>query len=85
MQEPSQSATDMYPTEYRMNHKKRGLFLLFNQMNFDPSTRMGTRLGTNEDAANLMSLFQGMGFDVKRYTDKRKKDILKILQEGGSN
>ena len=69
-------------TEYRMNHKKRGLFLLFNQMNFHESTRMGTRPGTNEDAAELASLFKGMGFNVMRYTDRSKDNILGILKEG---
>ena len=43
---------------------------------------MGTRPGTNEDAAELASLFKGMGFNVMRYTDRSKDNILGILKEG---
>lgn len=44
--------------EYKMNHKRRGLALIFNQEHFFWHLRMPPRNGTNADRSNL----------VKRYT-----------------
>ena len=65
-----------------MNHQKRGLFLLFNQMNFSDTQELDTRLGTDKDATELEILFKSLGFKVQRYNDKKKEEILQILKQG---
>ena len=51
-------------------------------MHFDPFTGMGTRVGTNVDATNLVNFFGGLGFKVDRYDNLPCAEILKILKKG---
>ncbi|XP_060729009.1 caspase-6-like isoform X2 [Tachysurus vachellii] len=65
------------PMEYKMDHKRRGNVLIFNQKNFQ--TNSSTRHGTDKDRDNLKRSFQDLGFNVKVYNDKRKKNVLQEL------
>ena len=38
---------------YNMNHKRRGLAIVFNHKNFDPRLGLKTRNGTDADRDNL--------------------------------
>lgn len=40
--------------EYKMNHKKRGMALIFNHENFYWHLRLNSRSGTNADRENLV-------------------------------
>ncbi|XP_053088863.1 caspase-6 [Pangasianodon hypophthalmus] len=64
--------------EYEMNHRRRGLALIFNQENFQYSRQ---RRGTNKDRDNLTERFQALGFEVNSHNDKPKAEVLKELHK----
>ena len=45
---------------------------------------MGTRTGTDADAANLYTDFKKLGFRVKQYNDQTAAQMLKLMTEGKS-
>jgi caspase-like apoptosis-related cysteine protease len=66
---------------YNMNHKRRGMAIIFNHEYFDdPSLRR--RKGTKVDGDNLKDTMQLLGFDVKIYDDMDRKDLMKNVDEG---
>ncbi|XP_017108317.2 caspase-1 [Drosophila bipectinata] len=74
---------DRYASEYNMNHKNRGLALIFNHEFFDiPSLK--SRAGTNVDSAELESALQGLGFKVSVHKDCKFRDILKHVEKAAS-
>lgn len=72
-----QTKDDFY---YNMNHRRRGLAIIFNHEKFDmPSLK--SRNGTEEDYKNLGETLKMMDFDVKTYTDLHFKDLDAVLEE----
>ncbi|XP_076845601.1 caspase-6-like [Brachyhypopomus gauderio] len=71
--------------EYQMNHRHRGLALIFNQEMFYWHLRMNPRSGTNADKFRLIKRFQDLGFEVKAYDDYRRNEILKIITEAAES
>ncbi|XP_066535526.1 caspase-6-like [Hoplias malabaricus] len=61
------------PEEYNMDHKRRGLALIFNQENF---SEHAPRRGTDQDKEALTKRFEELGFEVNVYNDEKRKDIL---------
>ena len=49
---------------YNMDHKERGYAIIFNNRQFDASTGMGERTGTDVDAENLYLVLTEMGFNT---------------------
>ncbi|KAG7333774.1 hypothetical protein KOW79_002181 [Hemibagrus wyckioides] len=73
----SKSKTD--PTmEYEMNHKRRGLALIFNHEKFQSCPK---RRGTNIDRDNLTKRFQALGFEVKVNNNKTMKEVLMEIRK----
>ncbi|XP_046724648.1 caspase-6-like isoform X2 [Silurus meridionalis] len=68
--------------EYKMNHKRRGLALIFNQK-FEKSERLSERRGTDIDRDNLTQRFQELGFEVQSYNDKKVAVMQEKLREEG--
>lgn len=66
---------------YRMDHAKRGQFIIVNNKKFNPSTRMGERTGTDADAAGLFAKFKGLGFTCKIYHNLTAYEMLKLMLE----
>ncbi|XP_060782428.1 caspase-6-like [Neoarius graeffei] len=66
---------------YKMDHKRRGLALIFNQENFSSSLK---RRGTNKDRDNLTERFQVLGFEVNTHNDKTKKEVLVELRKAAA-
>jgi caspase-like apoptosis-related cysteine protease len=66
---------------YNMNHKRRGLAIIFNHKTFI-SRSLDTRFGTDVDRDNLKRTMSGLGFTVRVYNDKKYTDIKKIVDEG---
>ncbi|XP_054997880.1 caspase-6-like [Sorex araneus] len=67
----------MGPEEkYKMNHKKRGLALIFNHDRFDSLLGLRDRRGTCVDRENLCRRFQELGFEVICYDNLKAKDVL---------
>uniref|UniRef100_A0A8B9GM96 Caspase-6 n=1 Tax=Astyanax mexicanus TaxID=7994 RepID=A0A8B9GM96_ASTMX len=73
------------PEMYKMDHKRRGLALIFNQQNFSHELDMKTRFGTAADKANLTERFKELGFKVKGYDNLKKKDMLHKIRKGTAN
>ncbi|KAJ8262197.1 hypothetical protein GJAV_G00163600 [Gymnothorax javanicus] len=62
--------------EYCMNHKRRGIALIFNQERFHWHLRMNDRHGTNADKWNLSKRLQDLNFEVKVHDDLSKAAVL---------
>lgn len=64
---------------YNMDHKKRGLALVFNHGKFDANT---PRKGTEIDRDRLEKTLQILDFDVQIHDDKTISEIRSILEDG---
>ncbi|XP_078050765.1 caspase-1 [Augochlora pura] len=62
---------------YRMNHKRRGVALIFNHINFK---RMATRKGSVKDCKDLTQTFTRLGFETREYVDTPVPAIVSILK-----
>ncbi|XP_048826012.1 caspase-6-like [Brienomyrus brachyistius] len=79
---PGRRSIGMDPAEeYQMNHRKRGLALIFNQEWFFWQLRLPERTGTNADKANLVKRFAELGFDAKSYDNLKVEEVMNILQK----
>lgn len=67
---------------YDMDHKKRGLALIFNHAKFD---RNSPRTGTHVDRDRLEKTLQTLDFDVRVYEDYRIDQIKNVLETGKLN
>lgn len=65
---------------YNMNHKNRGLALIFNHERFDND--MKPRNGTQVDRERLSETFRALDFDVRAYDDLKQSEILDQLEKG---
>ena len=66
-----------------MNHKKRGIALLFNHEYFMNSlSHLKPRSGTNVDCENLGASLKNLGFEVESYHNYSHKNISNRLEEG---
>lgn len=66
---------------YNMNHKKRGLAVIFNHHSFDVS-KLNPRSGTEVDAENLKNTLTKLGFEVIVHKDLRKKMVQEEIRRG---
>ncbi|XP_049337619.1 caspase-6-like isoform X2 [Astyanax mexicanus] len=83
--EDSPAGSDQ-PEMYKMDHKRRGLALIFNQQDFSRELKnMGTRFGTAADKANLTERFKELRFEVKGYDDLKKKDMLQKIRKAAKD
>ncbi|XP_066254302.1 caspase-1-like [Euwallacea similis] len=57
-----------FATHYKMNHKKRGIALIFNHEVFECGG-LKSRAGTNEDSKNFKECLEWLGFDVHVFKD----------------
>ena len=69
------------PHQYPMNHGARGIFVLFNVMNFTGDSRL-KRKGSDEDADQMVRTFQLMEFEVIRVDDPKATEMVQILKTG---
>ncbi|XP_067285047.1 caspase-6-like isoform X3 [Pseudorasbora parva] len=70
--------------EYKMNHKKRGMALIFNHEHFYWQLRLNSRSGTNADKQNLVRRFQELDFEVKAYDDYKRDEVLAKIKEAAA-
>ncbi|EDW01038.1 caspase-1 [Drosophila grimshawi] len=72
--------TERNAREYNMNHKKRGIAVIFNHKSFDiPS--LSVRNGTNLDCEELRKAFENLEFEVSVHNDCKFRDILKHTEK----
>lgn len=64
-----------------MNHKKRGVALIFNHYKFFDSNLLA-RQGTDVDVRNLTATFSALDFQVNLYADLTLKEIEETLKKG---
>ncbi|CAL8238732.1 unnamed protein product, partial [Lota lota] len=65
-----------------MNHKRRGLALIFNQEHFRDKK---SRRGTNTDCDNLKTRFKALNFDVQVHKDLKKDDVMEKIREAADS
>ncbi|XP_063166711.1 caspase-6 isoform X2 [Candoia aspera] len=65
--------------EYKMNHKRRGLALIFNHERFFWHLRLPERRGTLADRDNLNRCLTELGFEVKCFDDLRAEEVLQNI------
>lgn len=64
---------------YSLNFPSIGQCIIINNKNFDRSTGMNKRNGTDVDAANSMKVFAAMGYKVKVYNDQTVDQMKQVL------
>ncbi|XP_077387411.1 caspase-3-like [Festucalex cinctus] len=86
---PISKASGRDPYRYKMDYPNMGTCLIINNKNFDGSTRMSTRNGTDVDAAFAVKTFGELGYTIKVATDQTVKQmknlILSVSQEDHSS
>ncbi|CAM4366083.1 unnamed protein product [Leuciscus chuanchicus] len=81
----NQSVYSLDPNEaYKMNHKKRGMALIFNHERFYWQLMLGNRSGTEADRQNLVRRFQELDFEVKAYNDYKRDEVLDKIKEAAA-
>ncbi|XP_042576892.1 caspase-6-like isoform X1 [Cyprinus carpio] len=70
--------------EYKMDHKKRGMALIFNHEHFYWQLMLNSRSGTAADRQNLVRRFQDLGFEVKAYDDYKREEVLSTIREAAA-
>uniref|UniRef100_A0A8C1UZC4 Caspase-6 n=1 Tax=Cyprinus carpio TaxID=7962 RepID=A0A8C1UZC4_CYPCA len=81
----NQSLFSLDPNEeYKMDHKKRGMALIFNHEHFYWQLMLNSRSGTAADRQNLVRRFQDLGFEVKAYDDYKREEVLSTIREAAA-
>ncbi|XP_029452489.1 caspase-6 isoform X2 [Rhinatrema bivittatum] len=74
------SDADFDPAEeYNMNHKRRGVALIFNHEWFHWFLTMPERRGTNADRENLIRRLRELGFEVSWFDNLRAEEVLQKI------
>ncbi|XP_049589953.1 caspase-3-like [Syngnathus scovelli] len=76
---PISKASAHNPYHYKMDYPNMGICLIINNKNFDKSTRMSTRNGTDVDAAFAMKTFKELGYTIKVATDQTVKQMMSLM------
>ncbi|CAK6442560.1 unnamed protein product [Pipistrellus nathusii] len=66
---------------YKMDYPEMGLCIIINNKNFNKSTGMAPRLGTDVDAANLSETFKNLKYEVRIQNDFTREEIVKLLHD----
>lgn len=71
----------IYPMDYcyKMDHRNRGLCLIFNHERF---STLSPRRGTRFDRNRLRDTFKSLQFKVKIFDNRGKEEIMCILEKG---
>uniref|UniRef100_A0A1B0AAY5 Caspase n=1 Tax=Glossina pallidipes TaxID=7398 RepID=A0A1B0AAY5_GLOPL len=76
--------TERNAMEYNMNHKRRGLALIFNHEFFDiPS--LESRKGTNADCEKLKKAFKKLDFEVTDHKDCKLRELLEWIEKAATH
>ncbi|NWR52057.1 CASP6 protein, partial [Regulus satrapa] len=67
--------------EYKMNHQRRGVALIFNHDHFNWRLRLLDRPGTMADRINLERSFKDLGFEVRGFNDLKAEDVWQKITE----
>ncbi|NXU62093.1 CASP6 protein, partial [Horornis vulcanius] len=67
--------------EYKMNHQRRGVALIFNHEHFFWRLMLLDRRGTMADRNNLKRSLTDLGFEVRLFDDLKAEDMLQKIDE----
>ncbi|XP_049642909.1 caspase-6 [Suncus etruscus] len=67
--------------KYKMDHKRRGVALIFNHERFFWHLALPDRRGTCADRDNLQRRFSDLGFDVKCFDNLKAEEVLLKVHE----
>uniref|UniRef100_A0A182MHI8 Caspase n=1 Tax=Anopheles culicifacies TaxID=139723 RepID=A0A182MHI8_9DIPT len=67
----------IFEENYDTSHPKRGLAIIINQVHFET---MAVRDGSDKDRDSIRATLASLGFAVRVYNDKKKDELLKVLQ-----
>ncbi|XP_043294195.1 caspase-6 isoform X2 [Cervus elaphus] len=70
--------------KYKMDHKRRGIALIFNHERFFWHLTLPERRGTSADRDNLRRRFSDLGFEVKCFDDLRAEELLLKIHEAST-
>ncbi|CAI9722931.1 caspasecaspase-3-like [Octopus vulgaris] len=68
-------------TRYDMDHKKENLALIINNVNFDESTGMPERQGSDEDASAIKMILKSLHFKVINRRNLSVKEMTRIFTD----
>ncbi|XP_067424313.1 caspase-6 [Emydura macquarii macquarii] len=71
--------------QYKMNHKRRGVALIFNHERFYWHLTLPDRRGTHADRENLKRSLTELGFEVICFDDLKAEDVLQNIYEVSMN
>ncbi|KAH8376945.1 hypothetical protein KR093_002329, partial [Drosophila rubida] len=72
--------TERYDPDYKMDHKYRGLALIFSHEHFD-NAKLTRRVETDIDNKNLTEELKKLDFSVQLYKDLYHKDVMKTIRK----
>ncbi|XP_043945789.1 caspase-3 isoform X1 [Protopterus annectens] len=72
---------DMPDFRYRMDYPEVGKCVIINNKNFDPSTGMSPRTGTDVDAGNVYKAFSELGFKCEVQNDLKSNQMIQLLKK----
>lgn len=73
---------DYLADTYNMKNKRRGIAVIFNNMNFEHHTGMYPRPGSERDSKNMYRLLCALGFeDIQSYDDSSVKKMKDVMDE----
>ncbi|XP_062349753.1 caspase-6 isoform X1 [Cinclus cinclus] len=67
--------------EYKMNHQRRGVALIFNHEHFFWRLMLTDRRGTMTDRNNLKRSLTDLGFEVRLFDDLKAEDVQQKIRE----
>ncbi|XP_023780492.1 caspase-6 [Cyanistes caeruleus] len=67
--------------EYKMNHQRRGVALIFNHEHFFWCLMLQDRRGTMADRNSLKRSLTDLGFEVRLFEDLKAEDVLQKIEE----
>ncbi|XP_040823317.1 caspase-6-like [Ochotona curzoniae] len=70
--------------EYKMDHRRRGIALIFNQKTFSWKLKLPDRLGTEFDRDKLIRRFNELGFEVKCFNNLKAEEIQDEIDEAST-
>ncbi|NXQ49589.1 CASP6 protein, partial [Catharus fuscescens] len=71
--------------EYKMNHQRRGVALIFNHEHFLWRLMLKDRRGTLADGNNLKRSLTDLGFEVKLFDDLKAEDVRQKIYEASKD
>ncbi|NWH43042.1 CASP6 protein, partial [Fregata magnificens] len=71
--------------QYKMNHQRRGVALIFNHERFFWHLRLPDRRGTLADRNNLKRSLTDLGFEVRHFDDLKAEDVLQKICEASKD